>query len=234
VAADPRTVAVFDLGGVLVDWNPRYLYLKLFGGDEAKVAWFLTEVCNKAWNDRHDRGVPFDENMKELIRRYPEHESHIRAYKERWTEMFGGPIDGSVRILTELRAGKIPTYALSNWSAETFPIARRLFPFLRDFDGTVISGEIGVSKPDPAIFEHLLSKYRFSARDAVFVDDLAANVEAANRLGFQGIHFRDPESLRADLAATGLLPRCANDGSDQVPLAQETALSNRVERNLSK
>ncbi|HYY80955.1 MAG TPA: HAD family phosphatase [Actinomycetes bacterium] len=205
--AAPRAV-VFDLGGVLIDWNPRYLYRKLFQ-DEAAMERFLATVCTPAWNAEHDRGRPFAEGIAELAARHPAHAAAIAAWHERWEEMLGGEIPGTVELLAELRAAGVPLYALSNWSAETFGEARTRFRFIDWFDGLVISGEERLAKPDPEIFRLLLDRFRLDPRATVFVDDVPANVAAAAAAGLDAVQFRDPPRLRRDLAARGLLNRRA-------------------------
>jgi 2-haloacid dehalogenase len=197
---------VFDLGGVLIDWDPRYLYRKLFD-DEAAMEHFLATVCTAAWNAEHDRGRPFAEGVAELVARHPEHAAAIAAWRERWDEMLAGDVAGSVQLLAELRARGRPLYALSNWSAETFRLARGRFPFLQWFDGMVISGEERLAKPDRAIFELLLDRFRLRAATTVFVDDVPANVVVAASLGLDAIRFRDPAQLRDELADRGLVGR---------------------------
>ena len=150
--------AVFDLGGVLIDWDPRYLYRKLLA-DEAAVEEFLATVCTPEWNAEQDRGRPFAEGVAELVERHPAHAAAIAAYHERWPEMLGGDIPGAVELLAELRATGVPLYALTNWSAETFVLARERFEFLDWFDGLLVSGEERMIKPDPAIFELLLDRF---------------------------------------------------------------------------
>jgi 2-haloacid dehalogenase len=204
--AAPPTTVVFDLGGVLIDWDPRYLYRTLFD-DEAAMEAFLAEVTTPEWNAAQDAGRPWAEAVRSLADRHPEHRDLIEAYHQRWPETLGGPIEGSIEILDELR--RIPgvrLFALSNWSAETFPIARERYPFLAWFDGIVISGEVGAIKPDPRIFERLIERYDVDPGRAVFIDDSAANVAVAERLGFAGIRFEDPGSLRRELARLDLLP----------------------------
>lgn len=200
-----RRVAVFDLGGVLVDWNPRYLYRKLFGGDEAAMEHFLATVCTQGWNECQDAGRSFAEATAELVARYPDKVELIEAWGRRFDEMMAGPIEGTVEILAELRRRDVPLYALSNWSAETFPHAERRFGFLRWFRGIVLSGHEKVIKPDRRIFEILLARYRLSALDLVYIDDSAKNAAASAALGMHGIHFTDPPALRSELAAVGLL-----------------------------
>ena len=195
---------VFDLGGVLIDWDPRYLYRKLLA-DEAAVEEFLATVCTPEWNAEQDRGRPFAEGIAELVERHPVHAAAITAYHERWPEMLGGGIPGVVELLAELRAAGVPLYALTNWSAETFGIARERFEFLDWFDGVVVSGEERMVKPDPAIFRLLLDRFGLGPEGALFVDDSPANVAAARELGFDAIQFRDPDRLRRDLMERGLL-----------------------------
>ena len=203
--ASRRSVVVFDLGGVLIDWNPRYLYRKLFGGDEAAMETFLSRVCSPSWNERQDAGRRFAEAEAEAIRTHPDMAPLIRAWHQRFDEMIDGAIEGTVAILAELRDRGTPLYALTNWSAETFPPQRGRFDFLHWFAGILVSGEEGMIKPDPRIFRLLLERYGLDAAEAVFIDDNPANAAAAAALGIHGIHFRDPPSLRRELGALGLL-----------------------------
>jgi 2-haloacid dehalogenase len=202
---------VFDLGGVLIDWDPRHLYRKLLA-DEAAVEEFLATVCTPEWNAEQDRGRPFAEGVAELVERHPEHAAAIAAYHERWPEMVAGDIPGTVEVLAELRAAGVPLYALTNWSAETFAITRGRFEFLEWFDGLLVSGEERVTKPDPAIFQLLLDRFGLDPTATVFVDDSEANVAAARRLGFDAIRFTGHEELRRELVARRLLPRSAPTG----------------------
>jgi 2-haloacid dehalogenase len=195
---------VFDLGGVLIDWDPRHLYRKLLA-DEAAVEEFLATVCTLEWNAEQDRGRPFAEGVAELIERHPAHADAITAYHERWPEMLGEAIGGVVELLAELRSGGVPLYALTNWSAETFGTARERYEFLDWFDGVVVSGEERIIKPDPAIFQILLDRHGLDPAATVFIDDSPANVAAAGRLGLDAVTFTDPGQLRRDLAARGLL-----------------------------
>jgi 2-haloacid dehalogenase len=196
---------VFDLGGVLIDWDPRYLYRKLFDGRDAEMEAFLSDVTSKEWNHRQDAGRPWAEAVAELSLTHPGHQELIAAYADRWEEMLGGQIDGSVEILAELREAGVPLYALSNWSAETFPRAREIYDFLGWFDGHVISGELGITKPDPRIYEHLLETFELEPGQDFFTDDIDANVEAARAIGIEAVVFRGPERLRRDLVAAGFL-----------------------------
>lgn len=202
----PIQAVVFDLGGVLIDWDPRNLYRSLFPGDETAMERFLAEVCSPDWNAAQDAGRPWAEAIELLVGDYPDQRDLIVAYRERWHEMLAGPVAGSVTILSELVAAGIPVYALSNWSVDTFPIARRQFEFLSWFRGVVLSGEVRMVKPDPAIFRYLIDTYGLPPRATVFVDDSPANVAAARELGIVGLEFTDPAVLRQDLRALGVLP----------------------------
>jgi 2-haloacid dehalogenase len=201
---DPRVV-IFDFGGVLVDWNPRYLYRQLFPGDPDGMERFLAEVCTSEWNQQQDAGRPWADAVSELIGRYPAQADLIRAYRERWNEMLRGPIDGSVAILGELRDAGYRLLGLTNWSHETFPLARARYPFFGWFDGIVVSGEEKLIKPDRRLFVRLIERYRVDPAHAVFIDDTLHNVEAASALGIHAIHFRSPAALREELIAIGLV-----------------------------
>lgn len=200
----PVDTVVFDLGGVLIDWNPRYLYRKLFAGDEAGMERFLAEVCSQDWNECQDAGRPWAEGIAEAVARHPQHEALIRAYRERWEEMLAGPLHDSVALLERLHARGVRLLALTNWSAETFPLARRLFPFLGRFEGILVSGDEGLKKPDPAIFRLLVARYALQPERSLFIDDSPRNVAAASELGFRALRFTDAEALRAALLAHGL------------------------------
>ena len=196
---------VFDLGAVLIDWDPRHLYRGLFDGDDAAMERFLADVCTPAWNARLDAGGTWHDAVEALVREHPEHRDLIVAYEERWPEMLGGPIDGTVAIVGELRTAGLRLAVLSNWSAEKFPIALERYPFLGWFETLVISGDVGVSKPDARIYRHLLEVTRFDPAATLFIDDQPANLEAAAAHGLRTHRFRDPSTLRADLEALGLL-----------------------------
>ena len=200
-----RSIAVFDLGGVLVDWNPRYLYRKLFDGDEAAMERFLADVCNNDWNLQQDAGRPFAEACALLIERYPAQKHLIEAYRARWIEMLAGPIHGTVDILRELRDQGTPLYALTNWSAETFPLARERYDFLHWFLGMVVSGVEKLVKPDPRIYRLLIERHGIDPAASVYIDDDPVNARVATELGLHGIHFTGPDALRDDLERVGLL-----------------------------
>jgi 2-haloacid dehalogenase len=199
---------VFDLGGVLIDWDPRYLYRKLLA-DEAAVEEFLATVCTPEWNAELDRGRPFAEGVAELVERHPEHAAAIAAYHERWPEMLAGDLPDTVEVLAELRAAGVPLYALTNWSAETFAITRGRFEWLDWFDGLLVSGEERMTKPDPAFFRLLLDRFGLDPGATVFVDDSEANVAAARELGIDAVRFTGPDQLRRELWARRILARPA-------------------------
>ena len=202
-----KLAIVFDLGRVLVDWDPRHLYRKLFDGDEDAMERFLAEICTQEWNERQDAGRPFAEAVEELLALHPEHEALIRAFHERWPETVAGAIEGTVEVLADVRAAGYQLGALSNWSAETFHLVRARFEFFEWFDAIVLSGEVRILKPDPRIFAVLLERLGRRADECLFVDDSAANVEEARRLGFDTIRFVTPEELRAQLERRGVLGR---------------------------
>lgn len=203
--ADGRpTAVVFDLGGVLIDWNPRYLFRQLIA-DPADLEAFLDEVDLAAWNHQLDAGRPWAEAVEAAARAHPHRRELIEAFWRRWPETLGEAIPGTHVVLDDLRAAGVRVLALSNWSAETFPIARERFGFLDGFEAIVLSGDVGVAKPDPRIFEHLIRAHGVDPAAAVYVDDLPANVAAAERLGFRGVRFTDAAALRGELVEIGLL-----------------------------
>jgi 2-haloacid dehalogenase len=200
-----RSIAVFDLGGVLLDWNPRHLYRKLFAGDEAAMEHFLATVCTHEWNRCQDAGRSFAEGGRLLTAEHPDKVELIDAYGARFDEMIAGPIAGMVEILAELRDRGTPLYGLTNWSAETYPPARERFAFLSWFRGILVSGEVGVIKPDPRIFEVLIERFAINPENAVYIDDVEANVAAAQSFGIHAIQFTTPARLRRELTRLGLL-----------------------------
>jgi 2-haloacid dehalogenase len=215
-----RSVAVFDLGGVLIDWNPRYLYRKLFDGDEAAMEHFLANVCTSAWNSQQDAGRSFAEACAALKLEHPSHAELIDAWLQRQPEMVAGAILGTVDILAELRARGVPLYAVSNWSAETYPLVTKRFEFLQWFQGVVLSGEVRVIKPDPRIFKFFFETHGVNPAQAVYIDDLKPNVEAANALGMHGILFTDPPALRRELVKLGLLETRMDEQAGQDSVAE--------------
>lgn len=196
------TTVVFDLGGVLVDWNPRYLYRKLFS-DPAKMETFLATVTDHDWNSKMDAGYPFEKGVEDLIKKFPDQAELIAAYHTRWSEMLGGAIEGTVEILKALK-GRYRLLALSNWSAETFPYARKRYEFLKDFEAILLSGDAKLIKPDPKFYQLLEARYQVNPRESVFIDDVQKNIDTAKTLGFSAIHFESPVQLRAALTHLGI------------------------------
>ena len=206
MATAGRDRVVFDLGGVLIDWDPRHLYRKLFAGDEAAMEHFLANVCTHEWNRSQDAGRSFAEGARLLKADHPDKAALIDAYCARFDEMMPGPIAGSVDILAELKALGTPLYCLTNFSAETYPATFERFEFLRWFEGILVSGEVGIIKPDPRIFELLIERFAMDPRRAVYIDDVEANVTAARPFGIHAIHFTTAAALRPELVELGLLP----------------------------
>jgi len=200
-----RNIVVFDIGGVLIDWDPRHLYRKLFPADERAMEHFLANVCTHEWNRGQDAGRSFAEGARLLKLQHPDKTELIDAYGARFDEMMPGPIAGTVEIVAELHQRDTPLYVLSNFSAETFPAALERFDFLRWFRGLVISGEVGVIKPDPRIYKIMLARFAIDPHRTVYIDDVAANAEAARPFGIHGIHFTTPGALREELVRLALL-----------------------------
>lgn len=201
-----RSFVIFDLGGVLIDWDPRYFYRKLFNGDEAGMERFLATVCNPAWNSQQDAGRPFTEACAVLKAQYPDQAELIDAWLPGYPDMLAGTIPGSVEILGELRDRGVPVYAITNWSSETFPFALERFDFLQWFRGILVSGDVKLLKPDPRIFKILFERFKIDPARAVYVDDVQRNVEGARALGMHALLFTDSGALRGELVEIGLLP----------------------------
>ena len=202
---DTRPEAVvFDLGNVLIEWDRARLYSQLIP-DAGELAHFLDNVLTLEANQRLDEGTPLARVAADVAADHPDHRDLALAFADRWRETIGDPIEGTVEILAELVDAAVPVYALSNWNDETFALVEPDFPFLRWFDGLVISGREGVTKPDPRIFEILCDRYDIRPDRTVFVDDSAANVEAARRLGFDAVLFSGSDELRRTLRDRGLL-----------------------------
>lgn len=194
---------VFDFGGVLIDWNPRYLYRKVFP-DKAEMEYFLSHVCTSDWNAALDRGKPFKQGVEELLPLYPQYAEQIKMYDTRWEEMCGDVIRGSVDLLYYL-ADHYPVYGLTNWAEEKFAITRPKHDFFNVFKGIVISGVEKEIKPEPKLFEILIRRYGLDPEETVFTDDSLPNIETAERLGFQTIHFETPEKLKNELQKRGII-----------------------------
>jgi len=199
-----KKTIVFDLGGVLIDWNRRYLYQKIFS-DPVELEFFLDEICTLEWNAPMDSDKSFQDAIDELIPQFPKYEEQIRAYFSRWKEMIGGVFQGTVEILGELKKSGYPLAALSNWSSETFPQVKDQYEFLKWFSPLVISGYIGYKKPDPEPFQILLHELGLKAGDCLFIDDMEDNIREARRQGFDAIQFVTPDQLRKSLIDMGIL-----------------------------
>jgi 2-haloacid dehalogenase len=197
------TSVVFDIGGVLIAWNPRHLYRKVFEREE-EMEWFLANICTYEWNVQQDGGKLFSVATAELSAKYPEYSDKIAMYYGRWTEMLDGEIEGTVKIFRELKSAGMPLYALSNWSHEAFPIAYQRYDFMKEFDGLVVSGYEKLLKPDHAIYRVLMERYKINPAESVYIDDNKPNADAAGELGFHSIHFQSPVQLRDELRLLGL------------------------------
>ena len=204
----PIEAVVFDIGGVLLDWNPRYLYRQLFE-DEEEMERFLAEICTLEWHEAHDRGKPFDVSCAELAAQHPEYAEQIRAWGQRSEEMVAGPLEGTVEILRRLKADGLLCYALTNMETETFPLRVERFPFMSWFDGVVVSAFEGVIKPDPEIFRRLIERFNLKPEATLFVDDSQRNVDAARQFGIQAVLFRSPREFEQLLSEVGLLMAAA-------------------------
>jgi 2-haloacid dehalogenase len=173
---------IFDLGGVLIDWNPKYVYREVFNGDEKKVDWFLDTICTMDWNVEQDAGRTFKDATEFLVKQHPQYEEWIRIFYDRWEDMLGGPIQDSVLLLDKLKkANTHQLYALTNWSAEAFPVALQRYDFLQHFEGILVSGEEKMRKPFPKIYELILDRYKLNAEKSVFIDDNLDNVLGAQK-----------------------------------------------------
>ena len=196
---------IFDLGGVLIDWNPEYVYLEVFNGDREKMKWFFDEICTMDWNENQDAGYPLEKATEERVKLFPEYEEWIRIYYSRWEEMLGKQIDGTVTILKQLIDN--PNYkvvALTNWSAETFPIALERFNFLHWFEGIVVSGTEKMRKPFNEIYELTLNRFKIEASQSLFIDDNDRNIEAAKKMGINTIRFNNPTQLKSELKSLNI------------------------------
>ena len=202
----PIDTIIFDLGGVLIDWNPRYLYRKIFKSEE-EITWFLENVCTSDWNEKQDAGRSFHEATEELVLEFPKYEMPIRAWYGRWKETMNGPIQDTVSIFKELKDSKqYRIYALTNWSKETFPWALEKFEFLHWFDGIVVSGIENTRKPFPDFFQILFDRHAITPSTAVFIDDNLRNIEAGRSLGLSSIHYQSSEQLKGELSKLKVQP----------------------------
>lgn len=197
---------IFDLGAVLIDWNPRHLYRKIFKTEE-EISWFLENICTSEWNDEQDAGRSFEEATEELVAKHPDWEEPVRAWYGRWQETIQGPIHGTVDILKAIKESKnYRLYALTNWSAQTFPWALDTFEFLHWFEGIVISGVEKMRKPQPEFYQILFDRYRVDPGNTLFIDDNAKNIETGRAIGLTTIHFQSPAQLHTELNRLGVLP----------------------------
>lgn len=198
---------IFDLGGVLVDWNPNYVFHETYFESPEKRKFFFENICTSDWNEEQDAGRSYVEATQELVARFPEWESQIRDYYGRWSDMLKAPIPATVEILKKLKeSGKYKIYALTNWHAGLFDIALTRYGFLHWFDGRVVSGEEMTRKPFPEFYHRLLTRYDVKPAEAIFIDDNARNVRAAEELGIRSIHFTSPGDLEKQLTTLNLLP----------------------------
>lgn len=190
---------VFDFGGVLVDWNPRYLYYPYFNGDKEQAEWFLKNICTYAWNIQMDGGKPFAEGVAELSDKHPEWAEAIGVYHTRWNEMIGGEVEGTASLVSRLKEAGYKIYGLTNWSMETYPTIRDRYTVFSLFDGIVVSGEEHLLKPDRKIYDCLLERYGLEAEESVFLDDNADNVAAAMSIGMGAVQFINAEQAEQEL-----------------------------------
>ncbi len=199
-----QPIIVFDFGGVLIDWDPRHLYRKMFNGDDQSVEAFLEETRFFEWNLQQDAGRPFENALTEISSRYPQHSEKFISYVRRFNETIAGPIWPTVTILEKLKNYGYSLFGLSNWSAETFPIIRAQYQFFNWFEDILISGEVGMVKPDPAIFHLLLDRIGCESNDCLFIDNSIHNIDAARNLGFKTIHYTSSDQLVQDLDQIGV------------------------------
>ncbi|MDD2305352.1 MAG: HAD family phosphatase [Prolixibacteraceae bacterium] len=194
---------IFDFGGVLVDWNPRYLYRNYFQ-DESKMEHFLHHICTDEWNLEQDRGRPLADGTRLLLEKFPEYHSLIQLYYDQWEVMLHGDIPETVSLLYQLKE-KYKIFGLTNWSAETIPIAYKRFSFFQAFDGIVVSGEEKLIKPDKKLYHLLLDRYNLKAESTIFIDDNVKNINAAEEIGLIAIHFENSSQLEAKLQSIGAI-----------------------------
>ena len=195
---------IFDLGGVLVDWNPEYVFLKEFNGNRVKMEWFFNNICTSEWNEEQDSGKLIKIATEERIKLFPEYEKLIRMFYGRWKEMLRGEIPETVEIIKKLKSQNYRLIALTNWGVETFPVALEKFKFLKLFEGIVISGEIKMLKPFKKIYQYTLNKYNLNPANCIFIDDRLSNVEGAIKCGINAIQFISSEKLITKLKHLGI------------------------------
>jgi 2-haloacid dehalogenase len=197
---------IFDLGGVLLDWNPKYVYDENYFDSQEKHAYFFDNICTNDWNEEQDSGRSIVEATQLLVKQFPDWEQPIRDYYGRWTEMLKGPIHETVEIFRQLKdSGKYKTYALTNWQGDLFHVALVRYNFLHWFDGRVVSGDEKTRKPFHEFYHRLLDRYTVAPQNALFIDDNLRNVKAAEELGIASIHFHSPAQLKKELEQAGIL-----------------------------
>ncbi|GAB5400027.1 MAG: HAD-IA family hydrolase [Aureisphaera sp.] len=200
------TTVIFDLGGVLIDWSPEYVFLKEFRGNRAKMDWFLNHICAWDWNVNQDAGYPLAKATEDRIALFPEYKELIEMYYGRWEEMLGYAHEDTLAILKSLTENpKYRVYALTNWSGETWPKAIEKFPWLDWFEGILVSGDEGMRKPFPEIYELILSRYQINREESVFIDDSMKNIEGCEAVGIKGIHFTSADTLAVRLRELGVM-----------------------------
>jgi len=203
--SSPIKAIIFDFGGVLLKWDPRHLYQRYFPNDPESMERFFKEVDFTGWNAHQDRGRPFKEGVAVLSAQFPHYSHLIQAYREYWTDSITGMFDGTVEIMNQLKQKGYPIYGLSNWSTETFPLAREKYAFFNLLDEIVLSGAVGHNKPEPEIYHIMLEKIGKPAQKCLFIDDSLPNIQQAQKMGFQTIHFTSPEQLSDELKSMKLL-----------------------------
>lgn len=194
---------VFDFGGVLLDWNPRYFYQNVFS-DKSEMEFFLREVCNPQWNLKMDAGYSFADATKDLQDQHPEYKTEIEMYLRNWEVMIGGEIIENTKLLKALK-DRYRLFGLTNWSAEAFPVVFEKYPFFKYFEGIIVSGAEKMVKPNKDIYELLLKRYSLLANESLFIDDSSSNIETARELGFTAIHINGSTNLEEQLVKSGLL-----------------------------
>ncbi len=196
---------IFDLGGVLIDWNPEHVYKEVFNNDQQKVDWFLNNICTSDWNVEQDAGRNLSEGTQILVNQFPEYEDLIRIFYDRWEDMIGGVIKETEDILHFLKQeNKYKLYSLTNWSHETFPIPLRRYDFFKNFEGIVVSGDEKTRKPFPKIYKILLDRYNLNPGSCLFIDDNHDNIVTAEKLGINGIHYKNTDQLINNLSEYGI------------------------------
>jgi 2-haloacid dehalogenase len=204
IAVTPINAVVFDVGGVLIDWDPRYLYRKIIP-EEATMERFLAEVCTPDWHAQHDVGASYEDTIPALVAANPEWEVEVRAWTDRFTEMYGGAFDGTVALLRNLHEREMPLFASTNWGAESWAAITARYEFFGWFDGALVSGEVGIAKPDPAFFDLLIETCSLEPSMTLYIEDNLTNLRAAAHKGFVTHAFVSPQALAADLRQRGLI-----------------------------